>query len=266
TIEGRIRQRLLDKLQEIRDALDDDAVFNVVGEILPAAHVERVLREYYAGHLGDADLEERLLRHVDIDHFRAICQDALEGLAAKKLNLDMLIERRARAQERRVVPETLARFIREAAPYVPFTLKPVASLPHTYDPATTPQVLRRYETAPDWKLQPLANRYPRFSTDRETAEKNSLEWVTPGHPLFEALRRHACVKAQDSLSQGACFYSLEIESPTRFDFYRARVVDGLGHVVHERLFGVQIESGGQLKLAGPTILANLQPTELSANL
>ena len=62
TIEGRVLQRLLDKLQEIRDALDDDAVFNVVGEVLPAAHVERVLRDYYAGRLGDEDLEERLLR------------------------------------------------------------------------------------------------------------------------------------------------------------------------------------------------------------
>ena len=33
TIEGHVLQRLLDKLQEIRDALDDDAVFNVVGEV-----------------------------------------------------------------------------------------------------------------------------------------------------------------------------------------------------------------------------------------
>ena len=65
TIEGRVLQRLLDKLQEIRDALDDDAVFNVVGEVLPAARVERVLRDYYAGRLGDEDLEDRLLRDVD---------------------------------------------------------------------------------------------------------------------------------------------------------------------------------------------------------
>ena len=35
TIEGRVLQRLLEKLQEIRNALDDDAVFNVVGELLP---------------------------------------------------------------------------------------------------------------------------------------------------------------------------------------------------------------------------------------
>jgi len=33
TIEGRVLQRLLDTLQEIRDALDDDAVFNVVGGV-----------------------------------------------------------------------------------------------------------------------------------------------------------------------------------------------------------------------------------------
>ena len=39
----------------------------------------------------------------------------------------MLIERRARAQERRVVPETIARFLREAAGFVPLTLKPVPS-------------------------------------------------------------------------------------------------------------------------------------------
>ena len=105
TIEGRVLQRLLTKLQEIRDALDDDAVFNVVGEVLPAAQVDRVFRDYYSGKLGDADLEDRLLRDVDEGRFREICQTALEGLAAKKLNLEMLVERRARAQERRVVPE-----------------------------------------------------------------------------------------------------------------------------------------------------------------
>src|SRR5207248_3962355 len=54
TIEGRVLQRLLEKLQEIRNALNDDAVFNVVGEVLPPAQIERVLRDYYAGHLGEA--------------------------------------------------------------------------------------------------------------------------------------------------------------------------------------------------------------------
>lgn len=261
TIEGRVLQRLHEKLQEIRDALDDDSVFNVVGEVLPAAHVERVLRDYYAGKLGDADLEERLLRDVDEEQFRAICQNALEGLASKKLNLEMLIERRAQAQERRVVPETIVRFIREAAGFVPLALKGVSNLPHTFEPARTPSVLRRYEKEPDWKLPPVADRYPRCSTDRETAETEKLEWVTPGHPLFEAIRRHTHMQALDVLGQGATFYSLQHESPARIDFYRARVVDGLGQVVHERLFAVEISEGEAPRLQEPGLLGNFSPAD-----
>jgi superfamily II DNA or RNA helicase len=266
TIEGKVLQRLYEKLGEIRDALDDDAVFNVVGEVLPAAHVERVLRDYYSGRLGDADLEDRLLKNVDEKQFRNICQNALEGLAAKKLNLEMLIERRARAQERRVVPETIARFIRETADYVPFTLKPVPSLPHTFEPIRTPVALRRYESEADWKLPALATRYPRLSTDRETADKNNLEWVTPGHPLFEALRRHALNQSRPVFSKGACFHSLLHDRPARLDFYRARVVDGLGNVIHERLFVVEIAESSEPALREPSLLGDCTPAEPPKNL
>jgi len=261
TIEGKVLQRLLEKLQEIRDALDDDAVFNVVGEILPAAHIERVLRDYYAGRLGDADLEDRLLRNVDEAQFRAICQNALEGLAAKRLNLEMLIERRAKAQERRVVPETIARFMRESADQVQFTLKPIPSFPHAFDPGRTPSALRQYETQVDWKLPPLATKYPRFSTDRDTAEANNLEWVTPGHPLFEALRRHVLGLTQETFGKGACFYSLQHEEPARLDFYRARVVDGLGQIIHERLFAVELSGDGEVSLPEPNLLGNFLPAD-----
>ena len=261
TIEGRVLQRLLEKLQEIRNALDDDAVFNVVGEVMPAAHIERVLRDYYAGKLGDADLEDRLLHHVDEDHFRAICRNALEGLASKKLNLEMLIERRARAQERRVVPETIARFLDESAGYANLSLKRLASLPHTFDPGKTPAALRRYERDPDWRLPALAAKYPRLSTDRDTAEDNKLEWVTPGHPLFEAVRRHTYRLSQDDLKKGACFYSLAYDAPARIDVYRARVVDGLGHVIHERLFAVELAEGREPRLREPTLLGNFTIAE-----
>ena len=266
TIEGRVLQRLLDKLQEIRDALDDDAVFNVVGEILPSAHVERVLRDYYAGNLGDADLEERLLKDVDEGHFRAICQTALEGLATKRLNLDMLIERRARAQERRVVPETIARFIKECAQSASLTLKPVNNMAHAFEPGRTPHSLKKYERDPGWKLAELSIRYPRLSTDRDTAEKHNLEWVTPGHPLFEALRRHSLELGQEAFAKGACFHSLAHETPARLDFYRARVVDGLGQIIHERLFTVELKNDDSRCLREPDILGNLSPTVVPSEL
>ena len=260
TIEGRVLERLLDKLQEIRDALDDDAVFNVVGEVMPSAQVERVLRDYYAGRLGDADLEDRLLRDVDEGRFRAICQTALEGLASRKLNLEMLVERRARAQERRLVPETIARFIKECAKSASYSLKPLGSLPHAFDPGRTPDSLRRFERESDWKLPDLSARYRRLSTDRDTAEKHNLEWVRPGHPLFEALRRHGLESGWEAFTKGACFHSLEHETPARIDIYRARIVDGLGQTVRERLFALELTADSPPSRRELDVLGNLDPT------
>lgn len=259
TVEGRVRQRLLEKLRQIRDALDDDAVFNVVGEVLPAAKIESVLRDYYAGRLGDEDLEERVLRGVDESRFREICQAALEGLATKTLNLEMLVERRARMQEHRVVPERIARFLREAADFAGTALRPAPRLPFTFESLRPPTVLKRYETDADWKIAPLAARYPRLSTDRETAEQKNLEWVTPGHPLFEALRRHALSGARDAFAGGACFHSVSHEAPARLDTYRARVVDGTGRVLRERLFAVELADGAAPRLRDPDLLGDLTP-------
>ena len=121
--------------------------------------------------------------------FGPSARTALEGLATKTLNLEMLIERRARAQERRLVPETIARFLQEAAPYVPITrnLSPPSSTrlsrrgrPRSYD------AMRANQIGGVTIGGPLS----RLSTDREVADQHQLEWVTPGHPLFEALRRH----------------------------------------------------------------------------
>ena len=259
TIEGRVLQRLLDKLKEIRNALDDDAVFNVVGEVLPATQVERVLRDYYAGRLGQEDLEDRLLQNVDEDHFRSICQTALEGLASRKLNLDLLVERRARAQEHRIVPETIARFLQESAGKANLPMRPVRGQLHSFDPGATPSTLKRYEGNADWNLPDISRQYPRLSTDRATAEERNLEWVTPGHSLFEALRRNSFEEGRESLAQGACFHSLEHDEPARIDFYRAKVVDGLQQTIHEKLFAIETRDGRDPRLREPQVLGNLTP-------
>ncbi|MBI2350466.1 MAG: helicase, partial [Deltaproteobacteria bacterium] len=60
---------------------------------------------------------------------------------------------------------------------------------------------------------------------------------------------------------GACFYSLQHEVPARLDFYRARVVDGLGNVIHERLFAAEIRDVEDPRLVEAGILGNFTPAE-----
>ncbi len=518
TVEGRVLQKLVEKLQQIRDALDDDAVFNVVGEVLPSNQIERLLRDFYAGKLSADDLEARLEVEVREEDFRRICQSALEGLAKKNLNLPMLVERRALAQERRIVPETVARFFELGAkeaglpltplrgtgvppvnpenqashgrnPFQPIQRRQGAYLPHwtqenaTYAvnfrlfdalPAdllqgwlaeregivktarqmgrdltdhererldqlhsekveqwldgghgscllrnervaelvvnalrffdgqryelfawclmpnhahvvfrpfagwTLPQLLHSWKSytskeanrilgrsgefwqdeyydhlvrnesdferqvryvlenpskaglsnwswlgraagllprlfppgaepdkrlgqdgqatagprgtgvppvrlgqdaqatmrafavgklpvalydqarAKDWRLPRLAKSYDRICFDRSTLETDvRLEWVTPGHPLFEAVRRQVWEQTQPQLRQGAVFYELEREQPALLELFIAGVADGMSNVLHRRLFLVETEAGGTRRLREPTYLLDL---------
>ena len=94
------------------------------------------------------------------------------------------------------------------------------------------------------------------------AQKHTLEWVTPGHPLFEALRRDAHDHALEPLTRGATYYSLAHDAPARIDFYRARVVDGLGDVVHERIFAVQMAGDGQPRRCEPGVVGDLTPASV----
>ena len=266
TIEGRVLGKLLEKLREIRDALDSDSVFNVVGEVYPASRIETIFRDYYAGKLGEHEAEEMILEPATEARFREICDHALEGLAAKKLNIAMLVERRARAQERRMVPETLARFLADAAPLANLTLKRLGSDPFTFDPGPTPPELWKFVRQDCWKYGQLASRYHRITTDRDLSEERRDEWVTPGHPLFEALRMNAWEETQADLSKGACFHSVRHAAAARVDVYRARVVDGLGNVLHEKVFAVEVSDETDPERRELSMLGDLTPASLPTEL
>ena len=80
------------------------------------------------------------------------------------------------------------------------------------------------------------------------------------------MRRHILEQADQVFNSGATFYSLDHAAPSRIDFYRARVVDGLGKAVHERLFAVEQTSAGKTSLCEPGILGNFTPASAPAEL
>ena len=65
--------------------------------------------------------------------------------------------------------------------------------------------------------------YPRLlHRPRDGRDGNNLEWVTPGHPLFEAIRRHTYYASLEDFGKGACFYSLPARSARRASTSTAR--------------------------------------------
>jgi hypothetical protein len=54
--------------------------------------------------------------------------------------------------------------------------------------------------------------------------------------------------------------------PVRIDVIRSRIVDGLGNIIHERVFAVELSESGEVKLQDAMVLGNLTPGSLPASL
>jgi hypothetical protein len=104
----------------------------------------------------------------------------------------------------------------------------------------------------------LAREYQKVVFDKALLPTDpTLEWVTPGHPLFECVRDDVSERVRDDLKRGAVFYDLQLGAPIRLDVFAASVKDGRGNTASRRLFVVQADGSGTLSIRQPTYFHEL---------
>jgi superfamily II DNA or RNA helicase len=266
TREGRVLQKLLHRLEVIREQLDSDQVFDVIGEVVPGTLLESLFRRMYARQLDEAQVVERLDRAADLEHFKRITRSTLEGLARRSLNLSPLIERDTEARARRLVPEVVRDFFLHAAPLLGFYPKPDA-VGLVYKVGRVPREVEAAGNAMEPRFGRIGRSYERITFHKGAlAGSPDLEWVTPGHPLFEAVREVTRTLTETDLRRGASFYDVNAEAPYLLDLYEGSVVDGRGTVLGRRLFLLQTAPDCALSLHEPTLLLDLAaaPSDLPA--
>ncbi len=260
TREGRVLAKLLERLLEIRNELGTDQVFDVIGEVFPSNQLERLFRDMYLRRLNVPAIEARIVQDVDPERFRKITSSTLEGLAKKELNLAALIGKSAEARERRLVPEVIEEFFVEAAPIAGIHPKPIQKDSHAYRIGKIPRALSSIGERLEPRFGRLGNEYQRVVFDKSLlASDPTLEWVTPGHPLFEVVREDVVERVREDLKRGAVFYDLQSSAPVRLDVFGASIKDGRGNTISRRLFIVQTTIDGDLSIRQPTYLHGLAP-------
>jgi superfamily II DNA or RNA helicase len=258
TREGRVLQKLLERLLEIRRELGTDQVFDVVGEVFPANLLDRLFRDMYAKRTDEAAISARIVHDVDASRFRAITESTLEGLAKRELNLSALIGKSAEARERRLVPEVVEQFFGQAAPLAGIYPTEVRKGAHVYRIGRIPRTLWPIGERLEPRFGRLGREYRQVVFDKALLAKDATsEWVTPGHPLFEVVREDVVGRVRDDLQRGSIFYDLHRQDPYRLDVFTASVKDGRGHQLHRRLFVVQTDLAGSMSMRQPTIFHEL---------
>src|SRR5580658_5739796 len=264
TREGRVLQKLFERIAEIEKDLDPKRtgkVFNVLGEVFPANQLEKMLRDMYAhNQMTEELIKQRIVEQVDPEHFRSITNSTLEGLAKRELNLSAIVGKSAEAKERRLVPEVIEDFFLQAAPVTGVEVSEQGKGQHTYRVPRVPRHLWPIGERLEPRFGKLGREYKQVIFDKEILKKlPTYDWVTPGHPLFEVVREDLLENVRPEMDKGAVFFDIHRSLPARLTVYSAAIRDGLGHVLHRRLFIVQAEIDGTLTVRQPTLLLDLVP-------
>lgn len=263
TREGRVLSKLFERVRLIEKDLDPHGmgkVFNVMGDIFPANQLERMIREMYARNLSEQVIQDRIVDQVDTDKFRRITESTLEGLARRELNLASVLGKAAEAKERRLVPEVIESFFVESVRLMGLNIREGRSEASIYRLGRLPRALLRHAETLESRFGLLGQEYRQITFRQETWQKDgTLEWVTPGHPLFEAARLEMWQQAQSDLERGAIFYDLQRAEPACLDVFQVVIEDGRGRILHQHLFVVETGQDGAIAIRQPTLFIDLRP-------
>jgi len=262
TREGRVMEKLFERLAAIEADLDPQRtgkVFNVLGDVFPANELERMVRDMYARNQTEQVILDRIQADVDTTRFKRITHSTLEGLAKRELNLGAIVGKTAEAKERRLVPEVVRDFFLQAAPMLGLQVRELPKEPGVFRLPKVPQNLLAVGQRLEPRFGRLGKDYPRVAFDKEILKKDAtLDWVTPGHPLFEALREDVWDSSTEHLRRGAVFFDLDRKKPARLDVFSAAIQDGCGNVLHHRLFVVEAIPGEAVRISQPTLFLDFQ--------
>jgi superfamily II DNA or RNA helicase len=262
TREGQVLHTLQEKIEEIRLALDPDnegKVFDVIQSVISPSLIEQVMKEVYEENLNPEVACDRVRDEVTAKKFQEIMNDTLENLSSRELNMGLVKDYNAEAKLRRLVPEVLRDFFISATNVV-FD-NPVKQKKEGWSWNTPNSVYNlRGELKP---LGDLGRVYKAFSFHKEDLdERPHLEWVTPGHPLYEGVRRVTKKQGEGDLAKGAKFIDPSAEDPYWLQIFRYRLEDGNGDSIDEQLIVVKVEERtGNISLKPASLFLDIVPSK-----
>ncbi len=243
TREGKVLTALFDKIEEIKSALGSDKVFDVLNEVLYGVNLSQLLLEAAANAKNlDAILAEIDIE-VDPDYIIQVKENLGESLATHYIDYTRLHEMAERARERRLIPEYIDAFFRKAFTTLGGRLQErkdgflaIESLPFPIRRLTDADTFKR-------KHGSISRTYPKATFDKEVAFRNpDTEFISFGHPLFEAVLSWVEAELTDCLKQGAVFEDPDGKLDGVILFYEGEIRDGLGQVAGTRLFAFYVST------------------------
>jgi len=261
TREGRVLVKLFDKLQEIREKLGSDRVFDVIGDVFYGKNLYQLILDA----VTKAKTMDEILNELDIqpdEEYLSRVKDILgESLATHFIDYTRIKEMAEKAKEYRLIPEYVEEFFKRVFSKVGGKFREskkgfiiIETIP--YEIKSIAKSINNKSIFRDEKVQA-----PKITFNKDIAFKNpELEFVSFGHPLLESLIQWVINNLRDSVRRGSVF-----KDPSgRYDgyiwFYIGEVRDGRNEIAGRRIIAIY-DNGSDLKEVNPAIIWDIVPAQ-----
>ena len=257
TREGKVLNKLFQKLEEIKQAMGNDKVFDVLSEVLTDTNLSQILMEAAANARNIDEILKEIDIKVDEDYIKRVKENLGESLATRYIDYTRMKEMAQQAREYRLIPEYTESFFKKA--FVRAEGKIKDSKSGFLSLESVPFQLRRIAEHDSFKKSygDLLKKYPRVTFDKDIDFKNpDTEFVSFGHPLFESVMVWIENSLADSVLNGATFIDPDGKMDGYILFYEGEIRDGTGYVAGKRLLSFYI-CGDEIKPISPALLWDL---------
>jgi superfamily II DNA or RNA helicase len=256
TIEGEILSKLFDKLEEIKEKLGSDRVFDIIGEVFLGKNLYQLIVEAVV----QAKTLEEIIKEIDIEvdeeYIRNVKSALGESLATKFIDYTRIKELFEKAKENRLIPEYVDEFFKKA-----------------FTKAGGKYNIRKdgfisIESLPS-ELKNLAQKqnitlakYPKVTFDKEKAFKNpDAEFISFGHPLLETLIDWVHQSFLNNLQKGSMFEDPDGKYNGIIWFFEGEVKDGKGETAGKRIFAIYDDMKKDFIEINPAVIWDLIPID-----
>jgi hypothetical protein len=262
TREGEVMDRLLRKLGDMRLALGSDRVYDVIGEIIPAPKFDSLMKDRLSRRRTMTEILAEIDLQTDEEQVARIRADMEDkALGSRYIDMSKLLADQQQSKEHRLMPEYIEKFFVEAYRSFGGTITPVKDKKGLWSISRVPPDLRKLPDNLERKYGKIGSVYAQLTFDKEKViGYTDLEFVGPGHPLFEGVVERVLLDYGSSLRQGAIFYNADATEPTVLWLLKCGVEDGRGHPVGERLFAIHL-TAGRFRKSQPYALLDLKTPE-----
>lgn len=265
TREGNVLEKLLKKLDLIREQLGNDRVYDVISDIFEEVGMDDIIdTTFNQKHTKFDDIIEIELTRENIENK---IREQKEKMAHSEVNYSAARDLKDLSDERRLQPVYIQRFFESAFTYLGGKLEKIS--PSVFRVLVMPEPILK-ELRTEYNISADLTAY-KFCFDKQVFLSfnafngtSRMFYINPGNPVFDTLLKVVRYHFREEMLKGTILVSPDDKNPYQAYLVKSQIIDnrpskGTENIVDESINLILNEENNKIHATSPAKLIDLKP-------